>query len=108
MTNVDIDPGICGFVTRVEATRDPVEDSTDVTLDVESGCVPIMTMIADLGTAFDSYELCLVRPGKGPLYEYASTHLPPHCACPVISGITKAVEVECGLALPKDVSITFA
>jgi hypothetical protein len=31
-----------------------------------------------------------------------------HAACPVPVGIIKAVEVECGLALPADVSIKIA
>jgi len=30
-----------------------------------------------------------------------------HCACPVTSGIIKAIEAECQLALPRDVSFTF-
>lgn len=43
--------------------------------------------------------------GKGPLaYELAFKYC-SHGACPVPSGIIKAVEVETGLALPKDVTI---
>ena len=64
-------------------------------------------MVGALGPAFDAYDLCLRKPGDGPLYEYAREHFPAHASCPVISGILKAVEGECGLALKKDVSIRF-
>jgi len=60
-----------------------------------------------LGDTFDAYEVCLVTPGTGPLYEYAREHFPVHAACPVIAGITKCMEAECRLALKSDASISF-
>jgi len=105
MTKVKIDPGICGFVTSVEAEAD--EDGMQVKLKIKSGCEPVRNITKDLGDAFDSYELCLVKPGKGPLFDYASQKFPVHCGCPVLSGIIKAAEAECKLALPKNASITF-
>ena len=43
--------------------------------------------------------------GEGPVtLRLAAEHL-AHPACPVPSGILKAIEVESGLALPKDASI---
>ena len=104
MVKVRINAGVCGNTTDVEAAS---EDGQDVTLKVESGCVSVMKMFEELGDTFDSYELCLDKPGAGPLYAYASEKFPMHCGCPVIAGVTKAVEAECKLALPKDVSITF-
>ena len=104
MTKVTINPGVCGFTTRVEAVS---EDEMEVKVKVESGCESVMRMFEALGDTFDSYELCLVQPGKGPLFEYASENFPAHCACPILSGITKAAEAECKLALPRDASITF-
>ena len=106
MTKVTINPGVCGFVTTVEAIGQG-EDNQDVKLVVHSGCEPVMNMFTELGDTFDSFELCLVRPGKGPLYEYAAEKFPPHCACPVPAGITKAAEAECRLALPRDSWIKF-
>jgi len=41
-----------------------------------------------------------------PVYKKGATCL-RHVACPVPSGILKALEVEAGLNLPRDVSITF-
>ncbi len=104
MTKVKINPGVCGLVTAVEAVS---EDGMDVTLTVKSGCEAVNKMFKELGTTFDSFELCLVKPGAGPFYEFASENFPGHCACPTISGIIKAVEVECKLALPKNVEIVF-
>ncbi|MEG2930652.1 MAG: hypothetical protein RR825_02595 [Ruthenibacterium sp.] len=102
MTKATIDPGVCGLITVAEAVS---LDGLDVTLHVKSGCGAINAMLKELGNSFDSYELCLAKPGCGPLYEYAAAHFPGHCACPAIAGIIKAAEAECRLALPKDASI---
>jgi len=104
MTRVTINPGVCGFITTVEAAS---EDGMEVKVKAESGCESVIKMFRELGDTFDSYEVCLVNPGKGPLYEFASGKFPAHCACPILSGITKAIEAECKLALPRNVSITF-
>ena len=104
MVKVKIDPGVCGLLTTLEAVS---EDGMEVTLHVKSGCSAVNKMFQDLGDTFDSYELCLGKPGTGPLYEYAKEHFPGHCACPTIAGILKAAEVASGLALPKEVSMTF-
>jgi hypothetical protein len=104
MTKIKIEQGICGFVTKVEAVSD---DGEEVTIKVESGCGHVMKMFETLGDTFDSYELCFHKPGGGSLYGYAAENFPTHCGCVAISGIIKAVEAECKLALPKDASITF-
>lgn len=82
-------------------------DSNKVELEVSSGCEVVTKMMETLGSTFDAFQLCLARPGRGPLYEYASGNFPAHCGCPVISGITKCAEAECKLALKRDVSISF-
>lgn len=105
MTTVEINPGICGFVTEVTAVS---EDEQEVTLKVVSGCEAVKSMMKELGSEFDAIEECLVRPGEGVFFEYAKTHFPVHAACPVIAGILKCMEVECRLALPAPASITFS
>lgn len=104
MTTVEIKPGVCGFTTIVTAES---EDEQDVVLTVKTGCPSIQKMMEDLGSEFDAFEVCLVKPGKGPFFEYASEHFPVHAACPILSGIIKCMEVECRLALPAPVSIEF-
>lgn len=105
MTKVIIDPGVCGLPTRVSAVTD--EDQQEVTLEMVSGCEAVRRMFDALGNTFDAFELCLGKPGTGELYQYAAEHFPGHCSCPVIAGIIKCAEAECGLALKKDTSIHF-
>lgn len=104
MTKVLIDPGVCGFITSVEAHSD---DQMTVEVTVKSGCDSIRAMMDELGSTFDAYEICLKKPGDGAFFDYAKEHFPVHAACPVLSGIIKCMEVECRLALKKDVSIKF-
>jgi hypothetical protein len=104
MTKVSIDPGVCGFKALVTAES---EDQQEVTIRISSGCQAVQGMMEQLGNPQDAYELCLGKPGTGPLYQYAAQHFPGHCACPVLSGILKCVEAECGLALKRDVEIRF-
>jgi len=44
---------------------------------------------------------------NNPVYRSAAMHL-KHVACPVPMGILKALEVEMGLCVPKEVSIKFS
>ena len=104
MTKVRIEPGPCGFVTAVDA--ETVED-TEVRVKVRTGCESIKNMMKELGDTYDAYEVCLVKPGMGPFFEYAQEHFPVHVSCPVINGIIKAIEVESKLALKRDCSIKF-
>ncbi|MCL2340029.1 MAG: hypothetical protein FWC59_03955 [Actinomycetia bacterium] len=105
MTKVTINPGVCGFTTTVEAVS---EDGLEVRLHVQTACPSFTKMFEDLGEDFDAMALCLTKPGTGPLFQYAQTsNFPIHNACAVFSGILKAVEAECQLALPRDTSTTF-
>ncbi|MCL2742089.1 MAG: hypothetical protein FWE70_08320 [Oscillospiraceae bacterium] len=104
MTKVTVEPGICGLTTEVTAE---FADGLEVSINVETACPHVAAMMAELGETFDPYGLCLAKPGEGPLYGYAAKHFPSHCGCPSIAGITKAVEAECGLALPRDAHIRF-
>lgn len=42
--------------------------------------------------------------GESPLFKAAKNNL-KHSACPVPTALMKAIEVSCGLALPRDVTI---
>ena len=69
MTKVKINPGICNLITTVEATS---EDQMEVKVLVKSGCQSINKMFQELGNTFDSYEICLTKPGDNAFYKYAS------------------------------------
>ena len=103
-TKVTIEPGICNLSCAVSAE---LIGDDEVAVDVTTGCESIKGMFEELGDTFDTFEVCLQKPGLGPFYEYAREHFPVHVSCPALCGIIKAIEVEAKLALPKDASIHF-
>ena len=103
-TKVVIEPGICHLTCSV--TAELVGDD-ELEVDVATGCDSIRGMFDELGNTFDSFEVCLQKPGNGPFYESAKEHFPVHVSCPAICGIIKAMEVEAKLALPENASSTF-
>ena len=80
------------------------EDGKNISISLETECEMIEKMSEDLA----SVNKMTVFTGflSNPVYKSAAAHL-KHTACPVPSGIIKAMEVEAGFCLPKDVSITF-
>ncbi len=100
MTKVTIRPGICGLNTVVIAEK----EKKKVRLTIVTDCDMVRAMAEELK------ELDIMATFTGfltnPVYRAASKHL-RHVTCPVPCGILKALEVEAGLALPRDVSIEF-
>jgi hypothetical protein len=99
MANVIVNAGVCGFVTTIEANS---EDSQMAQLKITSNCPNYKALENEL-TEVDAYEECFAKLGDGEIYKICAKYC-KHAACPVPSGIIKAVEVACGLALPKNVS----
>jgi hypothetical protein len=100
MASAEIDSGICGFCTTVRTTT---ADGRMVQIKFESTCEYVQALAEHL-TEVDAYREISYR-GEGPLtLQLAPQHL-VHPACPVPSGIIKAIEVEAELAAPKDASI---
>lgn len=101
MTKVVVNPGICGFtsiiiVTKLARERFSIEISTD--------CKHVSKLAESLAEVnpfeiMKSMKECVI-------FQEASKHL-SHITCPVPVGILKALEVEAGLALPRDVCIHF-
>lgn len=102
MTKVTIESGICGFSTTVTARME--EDGKNVSIAIESGCEMVEAMAGEL-TAVNKMS---VFTGflANPVYRAADKHL-KHTACPVPSGIIKALEAEAGFCLPKNATIVF-
>ena len=98
---VSVMSGICGMITEIRATSD--DQAGNVQLDINTRCENIQNLAKNLKVV-DPMEEISFR-GKGPkTLRMAAKHC-KHTACPVPSGIVKAVEVASGLALPKDASI---
>jgi hypothetical protein len=99
MASAEIESGICGFCTTVRTTT----EGRKVRVEFETDC-GYVEQLAEALTEVDPYKEISYR-GEGPVtLKLAAEHL-VHPACPVPSGIIKAIEVEAGLALPKDASI---
>lgn len=99
MAKAVIDPGICGFIAEVVATT----EGDICSLDISCDCEPIQEMAKELTQVDPMVEIGFHGEGSLTLRMFAK-HC-PHPSCPVPAGILKAVEVEAGLALPKDASI---
>ncbi len=101
MTKVVVFSGICGFSTEIIAEK---AEAKRINIKIKSECEMVKAMAQDIMTL----EMMAAFTGfmNNPVYRAASRHL-RHVACPVPSGILKALEVEAGLCLPKDVSIRF-
>ena len=99
MARAEIDPGACGLHTTVRATQN---GDGEIHLEVESQCAAVRKYAEQLGSV-DPFKEFAWR-GRPRTHELAPGCL-SHPACPVPSGIIKAVEIEAGLNLPSDVSI---
>ncbi|MDX9958817.1 MAG: hypothetical protein AB7T74_05005 [Clostridia bacterium] len=100
MSTCTVDAGICGLGSTIRATS---EDGQTCTLVIESECEAIRAMGEEL-RELDGYSVAFLPFDRNPVYQAATAHY-KHAACPVPSAIIKAVEVACGLALPKDVTM---
>lgn len=100
MSEVTIFAGICGFTAVVKAEK---IDKRRLKVVVTSPCEMIEKMNDDLGEVDWTREV-FVKMCNSVVYRSARKHI-KHAACPVPSAILKAIEVEAGLALPKDVHI---
>lgn len=100
MVTAEVHSGICGFVTRIKAESN---DMQNVSLTIESDCPDVQKLAGEL-LSLDAFKEILSRAVNTTTYQLASRFC-PHPGCPVPSGILKAVEVAVGMALPKNVQI---
>ena len=92
--------GACGFraTVRVESKA-----RYRAVIRVESKCPHISAFAGELGELDVMKELFN---GESQITAAAASNI-PHRSCPVVIGILKALEVCAGLAVPKEVSISF-
>lgn len=102
MTELTIHAGVCGFVTKVRTTSD---DQQTVRIDYETTCPHAEKARAELASV-DAYAELFRKPHETTVYAALSKTL-PHVTCPLYSGFLKAIEAAAGLALPRDVTMTF-
>ncbi len=105
MIRVQIEAGVCGFVTTVTAR---CADGQHVSLTVKSSCADVRRVADELNAKeFDAFQE--IGPSRGgSVFDTSIMRICsalPHAACPVPAGVCKAVEAAAGLALPKDAHI---
>ena len=101
MTRVVVKAGACGFTSVVRAEKGP-ERTVDIA--VESGCAMVQKMAAEITRLGRRDALTGIL--HNPVYLAAGRHL-KHAACPVPAAVLKALEVEAGLNVERDATITF-
>ncbi len=102
MTRLIVHAGACGY--DVAVTVEKVDRST-VRVVLNSECEQISAMQPDI-SELNWRKGVFCRIAESRIYQSAAQHL-NHAACPVPGAILKAIEVEVGIALPKDILIHF-
>jgi len=101
MTKVQVNPGVCGFTVVVRVEKDK---ESNFHIAIETECEMVKKMAGEI--PFLEFREPFSAILNNPVYRSASKNL-KHVACPVPSGILKAIEVEVGACLPRPVGITF-
>ena len=103
---MEIQAGVCGFVTQVSSES---EDQQNVNFGINSDCEKIKALAIKLNKIQPVDAFQEISPtGEGKIISVVRETLKGCCAgCAVPAGIFKAMQVAAGLALPKDISITF-
>lgn len=101
MTTVIVNSGACGFSVKIRVEK---HKDGKMTLALDTKCEMVLKLLEDIAI------LDRFAPLEGfqnnPVYKSAAKHL-KHVACPVPSGILKALEAEAGLNVAKDAVISF-
>lgn len=101
MTKVIVHPGICGFDALLEAKA----SNSTVKLQIESECEDVLNL-ARILTEVSKQDWMNTKGFADEIYEFVAKNT-RHLSCPIPCAIMKAIEVELGMALKKDVEIKF-
>lgn len=101
MTKVIIHPGICGFDAYIEAKT----SGSIVKLLIESECEDVKNLARVL-TEISKEDWMNTKGFANKIFEFVARYT-RHLSCPILCAILKAIEVELGMALKKNVEIKF-
>jgi hypothetical protein len=101
MIKVEVDAGICGFVSVITAESG---DMQNVEVTFRTNCPNLKPLEGD-PIGVDAYTEAFGPAGDTEVYRIMRPYV-KHAACPVPMAMVKAVEAAAGLALPKDVRVT--
>ena len=101
-TRLVVDAGICGNTTTIDVVSLP---DHKVKVTVTSDC----DVVGKMGEELKEVDWLSLWKQQGDSYDAyrAASRTTKHFMCPVPVAILKAIEVEAGLALPKDVTFSF-
>ena len=101
MTGVVVNAGICGFTATIKISKIA---KRKVDIKIISDCEMVIKLSESI-PELDTRDV--LKPGAASeVHHQASIHA-LHTACPVPVAILKAIEVEMGMALARDVMIHF-
>lgn len=102
MTKVEINPGACGFLVTILATKVEPRKANVV---IQTDCEQVNEM-ASMITHLTVQDILGFPFSEDIVYQAAKKVL-RHASCPVPCGIIKAAEAELGLAVKQDVLVHF-
>jgi hypothetical protein len=100
MAKVTLDAGACGFKVIIKATK---TGHRMFKIELISPCEMIKNLNDELKDREFGPEVFSTIEGSE-IYELCSKHI-KHISCPIPAAILKAIEVEGGLAVPKDLKM---
>ena len=101
MTKVIVHPGICGFDAYIEVKA----SERTLKLQIESECNNVKNLAGGL-TEISKEDWMNTKDYANKIFKFVSGDI-RHLSCPIPCAIMKAIEVELGMALKKDVEIKF-
>lgn len=102
MVKARVFAGVCGFTSVVRVDK---IDKMRVKVEIVSACQDLRTMNPEM-ESIDCSRGVFGKMNESLIYVIASRKL-KHPDCPVPCAIIKAIQVELGGAIPKDVVISF-
>jgi hypothetical protein len=103
LTELEVFAGICGFTTTIHVKS---KGEYKAVLTLETECPNYKKVAKVLGTDPLNVMDELFKKGESKVLDACKGNV-PHISCPVPAAILKALEVNAGLALPRDATITF-
>ncbi len=102
MTKVEINPGACGFLVTILATK---VERKKANVAIQTECEQV-NELASMITHLTVQDILGFPFAEDKVYQAAKIVI-RHASCPVPCGIIKTVEAELGLAVKRDVHIHF-
>ena len=101
MTNVTVEAGSCGFKVMIKVSK---LSARRVNIDIIGDCEMDGSFGENLANL--DWHSVLANSGNTLLCKYASRYI-KHASCPVPIAVLKAIEIEVGIAVARDVIIHF-